>query len=170
VRWYTPKVIATEESRTNTEYGTLTTADEIKSVEIGENGLIEVGYIAEWKESVSEKARASIFVGSNQLKIGISSGGALAFDIAKMQSEKEGTPNTFSLLHSDTLGLDSAEPSSGAYAGHATTGQVLGSSFAGGCCKIFGLAAGSYNLSIKYKAESGTVTAKNRKLWVVSYG
>src|SRR5690349_10367695 len=72
--WHTPKVIATEESRESTSFGTLTTADEIKSVVLPENGLLVVGYSAIVKSSVSAAGRAAIFVGSNQLKTGTGSG------------------------------------------------------------------------------------------------
>src|SRR4051812_17888140 len=46
VVWYTPKVTATEQTRESATYGTLTTADEISSVVLPENGLIMVGFTA----------------------------------------------------------------------------------------------------------------------------
>jgi hypothetical protein len=63
-----------------------------------------------------------------------------------------------------------------AYTGDVTTGQALvgygqqtGGSPAGGVgglCVIEGLPAGTYTISIQYKATSGSVTAKNRRLKV----
>ena len=68
VAWYTPKVISAEESRTNTAFGTMATADEITGVVVPQNGLMVIGYTATAKSSVSGEGRAAIFIGSNQLK------------------------------------------------------------------------------------------------------
>jgi hypothetical protein len=41
----------------------------------------------------------------------------------------------------------------------------------GGVCYVFA-AAGTYDVSVQFKASSGSITAKSRKLWVssVDYG
>lgn len=71
-----------------------------------------------------------------------------------------------------------------AYTGDVATGQVLGAladsakpagdqfgdaAGAGGTCLIFA-AAGVYTVSVQFKPASGSVTAKNRKLWVWTIG
>jgi hypothetical protein len=39
----------------------------------------------------------------------------------------------------------------------------------GGSIEVFA-AAGTYTIGVKYKATSGNVTAKERKLWVATLG
>jgi hypothetical protein len=61
-----------------------------------------------------------------------------------------------------------------------TTGQVVGAGpqmsvsatspqLVGGPCYIFA-AAGTYTVSVQFKSSSGSVTAKNRKLWAWTLG
>src|ERR1044072_7066580 len=67
VTWYEPKVIATEETRENTAYGTLSTADEITGVVVPSNALVRVGYAALWKVSTGAAVGAvSIFFGTQE--------------------------------------------------------------------------------------------------------
>jgi hypothetical protein len=152
--WYTPKVIATEEARSNTSFGTLTTADEISSVVLAENGLILLAYLAEVKSSVSDAGRVAIFLGSNQLKQ----------EGATVETATEGT--NFHRFSSSREGL-----SLGGSASQVTTGELVGGTGtkAGGFALIYA-AAGTYTVAIKYKATSGSVTAKERKLWVATLG
>lgn len=154
VSWYTPKIIATEESRTNTEFGTLTTADEITGVVLPENGLIVVGYMALLKQSVSEAARAAIFVGANQLKRG--AGGAPAVQ------ENLGISGIG--FHNLEVGANGIVLQANGAEAQVTTGMLNG-----GGCSIFA-AAGTYTISVRFKATSGSVTAKERKLWVYTLG
>src|SRR4051812_48257416 len=67
-------IIATEESRSNTSYGTLTTPDQVSNVVVPVNGLLFVAFTALWKESVLKAGRAAIFIGANQLQFPINSG------------------------------------------------------------------------------------------------
>jgi len=155
-RLYTPTIIATEQTRENVAFGTLTTADEVKSVVLPENGLIAIGYVAKWKSSVSEAGKAAVFIGANQLKT--------SPEAAVQEATTSGT--SFLTLGTAATGLTS---STGATA-FTTTGQTLASSTGaaaatGGLCYVFA-AAGTYNISIQFKATSGSVTAKERKLWV----
>lgn len=165
VTWYTPKIIATEETRENVAYGTLTTADEITGVVVAENALLVVGYIAQFKASVSS-GTAAIFLGSNQLKIMGAGGGPFS-------QAAEGSAATFKGLGTNGFGLFSGSSQPGAA---VTTGQILSPATTaaeqaqgGGVVYIFA-AAGTYALSIKYKASSGSVTAKERKLWAYTLG
>lgn len=159
VTWYTPKVIATEESRTNTSFGTLTTADEIKSVVLAENGLILISYTAIIKSSVSGAGGVAIFIGSNQLK----SPGIVA---APEVQEASTTGTSSTMFISRGGGLVNLE----AGTSYVTTGMTLGAAgTSSGLCPVFA-AAGTYDISVKYKATSGSVTAKERKLWVETRG
>src|SRR5882672_5453420 len=62
--WYTPKIIATEETRENVAFGNLTTADEIASVVVPENGKLLIGYRAHYKSSVGAAGSVALFVGA----------------------------------------------------------------------------------------------------------
>jgi hypothetical protein len=154
--------IATEQTRTNVAFGTLTTPDEVE-VTLPENGLLYLGFQATWKESVKSTANAAFFIGSNQLK-----GAAKNAPVVQESGAPGGTENTFVPLASSGNGLVTLEPGTG-YTGDVTTGQIFG---AGGASQLNGTmlavfaAAGTYKVSVQYKSSSGTVTVKNRKLWV----
>lgn len=156
-------IIATTESRTNVAYGTLPTPDQVSSIVLPANGLIHIGFMAAWQETVSAAARAAIFIGANQLKS--SNSGATAPTV--VETSLSGAVNVDSSLASFTGGLISYAPA-GAYTGDVTTGQLVGqtSGFGqSGLCTVFA-AAGTYSISVQFKASSGTVTVKQRKLWV----
>ena len=54
-----------------------------------------------------------------------------------------------------------------AYASDVTTGQIVnvGGSASGGVVTVFA-AAGTYDVSVQFLAVAGSVTVKERKLWV----
>lgn len=159
VTWYAPKIIATEETRENVAYGTLTTKDEIASVILPENGLIVIGYQANVKSSVASAGRLAIFIGANQIKV-------VGTTVPVVQEGGTGGGG-FTQASTSANGLTVA----GEGTSFVTTGQVLASSLAqgGGFCYVYA-AAGTYNISVQYKASSGNVTAKERKLWVYTLG
>jgi hypothetical protein len=170
--------ISTAETTASGVYTTLTTPDQVTGVALPNNGLLFIAYQATWQESIAGSARAAIFLGSNQLKIanddvaapavqetGLNAGGATA--VAKP-------------LRTCDSGLISRPGTSVPYTGDVTTGQVIGglaptdgvpTALGGysGVCAVFA-AAGSYNVSVQYKASTGSVTVSNRKLWVWSMG
>lgn len=169
IRWYPPAVIASEESRTNTSYGTLGTPDEVQEVVVPEDGLIFIGYHALWKQTVEGAARAAIFLGSNQLKFGGKEAAANA------DSNQWFGTGQWAMLGTNATANDGAgtvafralvqyplASTDGHTASVVTTGQVLGM---GALVPVFA-AADTYNISVRFKASSGTVTAKSRKLWV----
>lgn len=151
--------IATSQSRTNTSYGTLTTPDQVTNIVLPTNGLIAVWYQATWQESVQGAASAAIFLGSNQLKI--AGNDAPVVQAATTNSTKGG--NLAVPLTTYAQGLVSIAPDTG-YTGNVTTGQIVGGTSGGGPCYIFA-AAGTYTVSVQFKATSGSVTAVNRTLW-----
>ncbi len=162
-------IIATEETRTNVAYGKLTTPDEI-TLTVRTSGLIEVAYQAQWKESVQNAARASIFIGANQLKIDVNNK-PTAQEVAVGGGTS--TAGQFRTLASCTEGLQSAS-NTGPAEEDVTTGQVVGQVVAGsaglcGAALIFA-AAGTYVISVQFKSTSGTVSARNRKLWAWAVG
>lgn len=180
--------IPTSQARTNVAYGTLTTPDQVLGVSLPNDGMIFVFYQATWQESVAGVARAAIFLGANQLKIySVATAGPVT------QAARIGAgavTNQDDLLASSSQGLISVNASVG-YTGDITTGQALAAMYVdssstvnqeinggtvantagatgigtGGACMIFA-AAGTYDISIQFKSSSGTVTVKNRHLWV----
>jgi len=138
---YTPKIIATEQTRESTEFGTLATADEITNIVVPENGLLLITYHASVKSSVSAAGRVQIYIGANTLKY---------------LTEASTVGTGFREIYTDAKTLEASAVGEA----DVTTGQV-----AGNALECF-LAAGTYAVAVKFRATSGSVTAKDRKLWV----
>lgn len=161
--------IATSESRTNVAYGTLTTPDQVTGLVLPTDGLIAVWYQATWQESVASAAKAAVFIGANQLTF------ANTTSASPTGQECAHTQGAFDKpLYSYPLGLRGEAPNTTVYTGPTTTGQIVGGFNpgvleAGGPAWVFA-AAGTYTVSVQFKASSGSVTAKNRKLWVWTLG
>jgi hypothetical protein len=153
--WYAPSIIGTEQTRESASFGTLTTADEVKSVILPENGIIVLGYLAKWKSSVSGAGRAAIFLGANQLKTNNEAVAAEEATLSSTSFHTLGSSGTVTGLDRRTV-VEATFP---------TTGSTVGQ----GVAYIFA-AAGTYNISIQFRATSGSVTAKERKLWVSVLG
>lgn len=167
-------IIGTTEARSNVAYGTLTTPDQVTGIVLPTDGFIVVGYQATWQESVDGAARAAIFVGANQLTFASENAAASPL----FQEASVGMAAAiYGVLATGPLGLAGTASGSGGvgYTGDVTTGQVLGvvpaagTGLGGGPTYIFA-AAGTYTVSVQFKASSGSVTAKNRKLWCWTMG
>lgn len=160
-------IIATSESRTNTAYGMLTTPDRVQNVVLPTDGLILVAFQALWQQSIGGTAKAAIFLGANQLRFASTVSGTNQLAEAQMGSGSATDVPLFSYAG----GLFGSAQSANA-ATDVTTGQIVGGEISstagvlgGGFCAIFA-AAGTYDVSVQFKASSGSVTARNRKLWV----
>lgn len=149
-------IIATEESTTSPTYTTLTTADQVDDVVVPEDSLLFIGYRALWKASVSNAARAAIFLGANQLKT-VTSTGAPTVDDA---GANVGTD--FEWLLTGTAGLTSE--------GAPTDASSVVTGMAIPIITTVEIEPGTYDISVQYKVSSGSVTAKERKLWVWTIG
>lgn len=180
-------IIATEESRSNTAYGLLTTSDQVASVVLPTDGLIRVLYQCHIKGSVAGAARAGLFLGSNQVKFGDNTGTGGA--VLNAESGTNVHADTYRYLFSGSnveadftagTGLITSSQALSAANTNAdvTTGQILGANLATATSnapvvaqwlEIFA-AAGTYTVSVQFKASSGSVTAKNRKLLVWAIG
>lgn len=159
--------VATSQSITSTSYDYLTTHDTV-TVDVASSGVISIAVAATWFESVSGAARAAIFIGSNQLK-GISG----ASSVPVVQETPHGnTATVFQPLYTTAGGLK-GDDNTGGWA-DVSTGQIIGSiQDAGSTTRAAGLTivsigagVGSYEVSLRFKATSGTVGALNRNLWV----
>ena len=182
-------IIATEESRSSTSYGTLTTPDRVQNIVLPTDGIICAMYHAMWKCSVAGAARAALFVGSDELV------GATYTDATPQvvnATHGHATAATYQLLSTDRVGLtsfakfDSAQSNPPAYTGDASTPQMIGSgayqwAYKDGAASQTQLmvantpvyimaSAGTYDVSVQFKSTSGSVTAKGRKLWVWTMG
>lgn len=160
-------IIAATETRTNAAYGLMTTPDRVQNVVLPTDGLIYVAYQATWQESVNSASRAAIFVGANQLKL---ADGTLTAPQVQEASNGSGTASIDKPLSTSPRGLTGSGVGGGTvYGGDVTTGQVVGQDFATGICVLFA-AAGTYDISVQFKSTSGSVTVKNRRLWVWTLG
>lgn len=155
--------IAASESTSATTYAfnNLTTPDRITQIVLPTDGLLIVGYHAIWQNTVASNAKAAVFIGANQIKRD-QGGGATAVQ----EATGNATINIDVPLASSFDGLVGASSAS-AGAAEVTTGQILSQAGStGGWVEVF-LAAGTYDVSVQYKnVAAGTLTAKNRHLWV----
>jgi hypothetical protein len=182
-------IVAGEETRINAGYGLMPTPDQVELV-LPQDHLIAIGYQALWGQTnlTGNLARAAIFVGANQLAI--NSGGAAAPLTQAAATVGSIAGLNFVPLFSSALGLLGASESAATGSGpDVTTGQILGgfnrpigeegllpielggtlrqdiAPFgAGGPVYVFA-AAGTYKISVQFKASAGGVTVKKRKLW-----
>ncbi len=145
------------------------TADEVAGVVLPTNGLILVGFTGALKSSVTSAGHAAIFLGSVQVKS--DQGGS-----SSRPQEASTALTVFRHLSIYGGGLLCSEVET--WGGDVTTGQIVGGAQkvgtetfinTGGLCPIF-VGAGTYAVNIQYKSSSGTVTAKERKLWVATLG
>ncbi len=154
--------IPTSQSTSSTTFTTLSTPDQITGIVLPTNGLIVIGYMATWQNSVGNAGNAAIFIGANQLQY-IATGTATAPLVQAAQGN--GNTGIATPLGTSANGLTSGLQSSN-FTGNVTTGQILTAAGGGvgGPCYIFA-AAGTYTVSVQFKASSGSVTVANRQLW-----
>lgn len=174
MRWYTPKIINSEQHRKSTSFGTLSTADEITNVELPTNGLIVVIYRAEWRLEAGTpggvNGHAAIFLNEEQLRVPDTNNGDA---VTQEVTHGSANPGYFALLTTYWNGLNSNENTSDATGpSSVTTGMALGilggtSISSGGPCYIWA-AAGTYTVSVRYRSTNASYGcgADERKLWV----
>lgn len=156
--------ITGEETRASSTYDFLTTHDEVTNVVLPASGLLLIHYRATVKTSVANAGRAALYLNGNPVVVMNGNTGA--------QDPAEATgpfaANTYGLLHTDhDNGMEVTGGGSGAaYTGPTTTGELIpGSAFV-----AVEAAAGTYTVGVKFKATSGTISAKNRLLRVAAIG
>jgi hypothetical protein len=162
-------IITAEESRTNTAYGPLGTPDQVQNVGLPTDGLFVIGYFALWKCSVANAASASLFLGGNQAQISLT-----GTPIPQEVTHQAGSANRYTALTTTAQGLSTTQSGSSATGSVATTGQIIattgatlsGTNFDGGGFTVIWAAAGTYTVSVQFRASSGSVTVKERRLWV----
>lgn len=162
-------IIATSQATGSATYTTLATPD-LVTVTLPTDGLLYITYHATWSQTVASAARAAIFLSATQLK---GSDGNTGVPVVS-EAGCSATANQDHALYTSGGGLVGNDQTGGW--SDVTTGQVIGQvlgvgggSAPGGQIEVFA-AAGTYDVSVKFKASSGTVTASNRKLWVKAEG
>ena len=150
-------IVATEESRTNVAYGTLTTPDQVANVVVPTDGLLWVNFRALVKTSVGSAGSVALFIGANQAKTPAGSGapGVVAVSAGSQV-------NDYNWVYTGSATLASATGAGDATS--VTTGLIAATPLA------IEVAAGTYTVSVQYLASSGSITAKERKLWVWTMG
>jgi hypothetical protein len=159
-------IIPAEQSRENTAFGTMATPDEVEIV-LPENGLLMVAFQGAWAETVKGAARAALFIGEHQLKGATGASGVPlgqeAINNAPIGTQVQPLFTTPSGLVGDVHSAGWADVTTGQLIGELVSGEDEGSRRAG-VCTIFA-AAGTYKISVQFKASEGKVAVKNRKLW-----
>ncbi len=161
-------------TRTNVAYGALSNGpDQVASVILPTDGLLVIRYHAVWQESVENAARASIFIGANEVKH-IDAAAVAFYDRSAGHGADGGNHDGILGTYSGGLASGIAYTGSPAtYPGDITTGQVFSTYLSNTASstsdssplEVFA-AAGTYTISVQFKASSGTVSVKNRKLFV----
>lgn len=182
-------IIATEESRTNVAYGLLTTPDRVSSIVLPTGGLLRILFIAEAKESVAGAGRAAIIVGDTLLRAASHAPHRVLDDTMEQEASLQDVDaaNTYNILTTFPGGLvgGSSVVTGSTSGGAGDNPRVVATVSAsadpyvaragavdldqGGFC-IVEAAAGTYDVSVQFKSSSGSVTVKNRKLWVEAIG
>lgn len=180
-------IIDTEQTRESASYGLMTTPDRVQGIVVPEGGLIVVAFQAIWKTAGASIGRAALFVNENQLKVNVPHATTPIY--AKEEAshvDSEGAK--WNLLNSFPLGLASVANLTASIGAFPTTGlahspgwkasnnmtfrleeegvvtNVLGQP---GLCVISNLAAGTYEIGVRFKTSSGAaVTVKERRLHV----
>lgn len=165
-------IITQTESRTNVAYGTLTTPDQVAGIVLPTDGIITVSFRAFWSSTVGSAGRAALFLNSTQLKIPQANVAAAT----SQEAATGATANINNWLFSGTTGLSGTDGTTfGAEGTDAvTTGLVIGglnvSGAGGGGHVEIEAAAGTYAVSVQFRATSGTVTVGGRRLRVQAIG
>lgn len=168
-------IIATTETTTATSYSVsnLATPDRVANVVLPTDGLILISYRALVKATTTSNGRATIFIGANQLLYPFQNSAPVTTNSVEVTFHVGGT--NYGWIGTTGAGLATG-PGGGAGTSDASSSSnpmtlPLNTSLAGGPICVVEAAAGTYDVSVQYKNNNtGTVTAKERKLWVWTIG
>jgi hypothetical protein len=159
---------ANPDSVSSTSYANPSSSfDRVQNIIVPTDGLLVVGFAGLWKVSAASTMGAALFIGANQLKnLNTASGGA---PILAEGTNTTAGATSYGFMHSGRqgIGVGSAPATDTTL---VNTGMILyepTTSTDGGLCYI-SVAAGTYDVSVKYKISTGTLTVKERRLWVHS--
>lgn len=170
-------IIATAQSRENAAFGVLGTADEVDFT-LDKASFIDILFYGEVKQSVTEAARAALFVDGTQAQAINTANGAFATGPA--ETPRWTTIAGFMAIMTDGPGINvvgsAASPPEGlangciigAAASNPTPAEF--SSVRKGATGVrMWATAGEHTISVRYKASSGKIEARNRVLAVAAY-
>lgn len=159
----------TTQSTTSAAYTSL--GDQIPGIVMPTNGLIAVWYQAIWSVAGAVVGFAGLFLGANQVTVGGPANTQVPVECSMSGSVNDSHLSSANsgLATGGNTGANSTDVTTGQLVGNSgSSGGVTGTNINGGYgpCYIFA-AAGIYNVGVQFKvAAGGTVTTKNRKLWV----
>lgn len=147
-------------SRTNVAFGALSNGpDQVTNIVLPADGLIFVAYNCSIQNSNGGAGQAAIFIGANELKrIGTVTAGPIVQESISLPSA-----GVAYAAYTGNVGLQN--DSNSGYVGESLTGQVSDA------VGIF-VAAGTYTISVQFKASSGSITASQRRMrvWTETFG
>lgn len=158
--------IVTTESRTNTAYGTLPAADQVTNIFVPTNGLVFVYFFGQITESVGGAGRAAIFAGANQVKLVQPNAASVVMETAINTV----TPGSFESMVSSPVGLSIQTGGTANESTPPLTGEALALANGVGNCHIIRGLSGTFTISVQVKSTSGSVSMRERELWVWSKG
>jgi hypothetical protein len=153
-------VIAGAGTRTNTVYGALDGGaapgpDQVSGIVVPANAKLLISYQALIKNSAGNTGLVAIFLGSDQLKQPIGTGAPSVAETAISSDTDFGwIYTTPSAVFGWAVAIGVGDATS------VTTGMLLGRNIE------VDVAPGTYVVAVMFKSSSGTVTAKERKLFV----
>jgi hypothetical protein len=159
-------IISAGESLSGAAYAFMPTPDRVQNIVLPSTGFLEILYHARWSQTVSSAAAAAIFLNGTQLKVATENNATPVNQEASM-----GTGLVNNRLTTSPVGIGSSAGTSAGMDNDVTTGQsfAIMPNGSGGVCRVFA-AAGTYEVGVKFKANSGNVSAGLRRLYVVATG
>lgn len=161
-------IIMAEGTRTSPNYGQLDNGpDQIPNLVLPAGGLIICAAQMQMKSSAASAGSAAYFLNTNQATIqNTNSRAAIGQSVLS-----QGT--VYNSIASGDPGLVTTNQTTADIAADVAFGQLVGvqltTRFAGGF-DLFFADAGVYTLSVQWKATSGSVSARYRRLWAMAVG
>lgn len=165
---YGKSIVSAEQFTASTSYTLLGTPDRVQNVVLPTDGLIFVSYQARVHTAggIGAEGRAAIFIGESQLKARNTSGAPSVQEAALF-----GNVDTYRWLVTAPYGL--REPlGSGAAATDTSDPATLALTTGESPVCVVAASAGTYDVSVRFKATSLQVWARERKLrvWSQAFG
>lgn len=146
-------IIATEETRNSTAFGTMTTPDQVANVVLPSDGVILVSYYGHLRASIAGTAQFALFVGASQAD------DVLGNAQASLAASSATSYRPMVVAESGCVQGTGASASTGIGAPRITATPA-----------VIAAPAGTYTVSVQFKATSGTVTVRDRRLFVEAKG
>jgi hypothetical protein len=149
-RLYTPSIVTASQSRASTTYGVLSTADEISGIVIpGPTSILEVMFSLRYSSTVTNAGAVSLFLGTEQIRA----------------PENAGFVEALSAGSGVTQRLFSNPGSPSGLTAGAGSGAEAKNAVVGGWLPVSHIEAGTYAVSLRFRASSGSISADNRVLY-----